>query len=186
MLSLTTLVGEAGVAALKDGDNGESGEAPGRREGVLTLIVTCLDVNAEGGSASRSRGFCSGVVGIVEMVGSESTFMAELLLRAAAGTSPAAGEGGDDIIVSTDRLRETLLREVRRRFRDEISLSSKGLGRVEQGSEETARSRESSGCRAPAIWLVQSKYLVKLLLGLHYGGSCARGDPAAAVQGLTC
>ena len=50
----------------------------------------------------------------------------------------------EEVAVSTDRLLEAPLREVRRRFRDEMSLSSKGFGRVEQGSEETARSLESS------------------------------------------
>lgn len=48
----------------------------------------------------------------------------------------------EDGMVSTDELLEPE-REVLRRFREEESPSSKGLGRVEQGSEETARSRGS-------------------------------------------
>jgi hypothetical protein len=50
----------------------------------------------------------------------------------------------EEFTVSTDRLLEGPLSEVRRRFLEETSLSSKGFGRVEQGSEETARSLESS------------------------------------------
>lgn len=49
-------------------------------------------------------------------------------------------EGG----VSIERLDEAPLAEVRRRLRaEEPSSSSKGFGRVEQGSEEPARSLDS-------------------------------------------
>lgn len=57
--------------------------------------------------------------------------------------------------VSIERLGEAPLREVRRRLRaEEPSSSSKGLGRVEQGSEETARSLDSDGDLAGwSIWM---------------------------------
>ncbi len=86
----------------------------------------------------------SGVVGVV---GSVSIFMAESFVASASGAeSPRAGESWEEVTVSTDWLRDGPPREweVRRRFRDDILLSSKGLGRVEAGSEETARSLESS------------------------------------------
>jgi len=69
----------------------------------------------------------------------------------------------EEVTLSTDLLREAPLREVRRRFREEISLSSKGLGRVEQGSEETARSLDWTGLEAWSIWLVQSETAGRLL-----------------------
>lgn len=53
-----------------------------------------------------------------------------------------------------ERLGEAPLREVRRRLRAEEPSSSKGLGRVEQGSEETARSLDSDGDLAGwSIWM---------------------------------
>jgi hypothetical protein len=74
---------------------------------------------------------------------SASIFIAESLWGSAA-ESPSVWEPCEGLTVSTDRLLEVPLREVRRRFRDEMSPSSKGFGRVEQGSEETARSLDSS------------------------------------------
>ncbi len=53
--------------------------------------------------------------------------------------------------MSTERLREAPVSEVRRRLRDD-SLSSKGFGLVEQGSEETARSLNSAS-EGRSIWL---------------------------------
>lgn len=50
-----------------------------------------------------------------------------------------------DFGLSTERLGEMPLREVRRRLRAEEPSSSKGFGRVEQGSEDTARSFDSDG-----------------------------------------
>jgi len=47
------------------------------------------------------------------------------------------------LAVSTDLLRDPP-RDIRGRFLEEASLSSKGFGRVEQGSEEAARSRDNS------------------------------------------
>jgi hypothetical protein len=81
------------------------------------------------------------------MARSESIFMAESLLSSMADV-PATGGLGEERIVSTDRLRESLARDVRRRFLEESSLSSKGFGRVEQGSEETARSLDGSAVEA--------------------------------------
>ena len=64
--------------------------------------------------------------------------------------SGMGSETSENLAVSTDLLldppRDTLCR-----FLEEWSLSSKGLRRVEQGSEETARSRDNSaGSRS--IW----------------------------------
>lgn len=68
---------------------------------------------------------------------------------------PTGDEGWEELVVSADWLCDAPPREVRRRFREERSLSSKGLGRVEQGSEETARSLGSSATEAWSIWVVQ-------------------------------
>ncbi len=133
-----------GVAASRVGDGGDGGDeriASRDCEGVRTLIVTRLE-RPVAGSASSSC--CSGVVG---MVGSESIFMAESLLGSGVDL-PVAGELGEESTVSTERLRESLASDVRRRFRDAESPSSKGLGRVEQGSEETARSLDGSAVEA--------------------------------------
>lgn len=60
----------------------------------------------------------------------------------------------EDLGDSTDRLREAPLREVRRRLRAEQPSSLKGFGRVEPGSEETARSLDSVGdFEADSIWM---------------------------------
>lgn len=73
--------------------------------------------------------------------------MAESLLSSGADL-PAAGELGE-LSVSSERLGESLAREVRRRLREmRRSSSSKGLGRVEQGSDETARSLDGSAVGA--------------------------------------
>lgn len=69
-----------------------------------------------------------------------------------------------------DLLLEAPLREVRRRFLEEISPSSKGLGRVEQGSEETARSLDWTGLEAGSIWLVQSEKAGRQLFLRKRGG----------------
>lgn len=130
-----------------EGDGGDEGIASRvcNCNGVRTFIVTRLDrgLETEVGSAA---GCCrSGVAG---MARSESIFMAESLLKSMAEV-PATGGLGEERRVSTDRLRESLARDVRRRFLEESSLSSsKGLGRVEQGSEETARSLDGSAVEA--------------------------------------
>lgn len=62
---------------------------------------------------------------------------------------------GESCGVSTERLGEAPLREVRRRLRAEDPSSSKGFGRVEQGSEETARSLDSDGdLEGRSIWML--------------------------------
>jgi hypothetical protein len=128
-----------------EGDGGDEGIAwrVCNCNGVRTFIVTRLDRGSEAGSAA---GCCrSGVAG---MAGSESIFMAESLLKSMADV-PATGGLEEERRVSTDRLRESLASDVRRRFLEEDSLSSsKGLGRVEQGSEETARSLDGSAVEA--------------------------------------
>lgn len=79
---------------------------------------------------------------------------------------------------STDLLRDPVC-EVRRRFRAEISLSPKGLGRVEQGSEETARSVESAeALESRSIWLVQTQ-MKELQVRLSKLGAFARDGSAA-------
>lgn len=55
------------------------------------------------------------------------------------------------VAVSTERLREPP-REVRWRFLEAAPLSSKGLGRPAQGSDEAARSRGSPAAGSPSIW----------------------------------
>lgn len=68
----------------------------------------------------------------------------------------AASVSSRDCTVSTDLLREPAW-EVRRRFRAEISPSVKGFGRVEQGSDETALSRDSEYLDSCSIWLAQTR-----------------------------
>ena len=106
--------------------------------------------------------------GVAGMAGSKSIFMAESHLCSGADV-PAAGEAGKELRVSADRLGDSLARDVRRRFREERSLSSKGLGRVEQGSEETARSLDGSAVEASAIGLVQEENLGKTALAPQTG-----------------
>jgi hypothetical protein len=101
-------------------------------------MVTRLELG--GGTGAASGSCCSGVLGLA---GSESIFMAESLVSSSAGV-PLEGERGEELTVSTERLRDPLARDVRRRFREDKSLSSKGLGRVEQGSKEAARSLDGS------------------------------------------
>jgi hypothetical protein len=76
------------------------------------------------------------------MASSTSIFMAESVFGSGANVL-VAGEAGGESRVSTERLRDPLAKDVRRRFLA-TSLSPKGLGRVEQGSEETARSLNGS------------------------------------------
>ena len=78
------------------------------------------------------------------VVGSVSSFMAESLWNSSAESLGNIGPS-EESTISRDRLREAPVSEVRRRFREETSVSSKGFGRVVQGSEETARSLDSSG-----------------------------------------
>lgn len=62
---------------------------------------------------------------------------------------------GESWGVSTERLGEAPLREVRRRLRAEEPSSSNGFGRVEQGSEETARSLDSDrDLEGWSIWIL--------------------------------
>jgi hypothetical protein len=56
------------------------------------------------------------------------------------------------LAVSTDLLRDPP-RDTRCRFLEEASLSSNGFGRVEQGSEEAARSRDNSA-GSWSIWQI--------------------------------
>jgi hypothetical protein len=136
-------VGGGGVAPVGEGDEADEGIASRLCDGVRTFIVTRLERSSEAGSVSICC--ASGVAG---MAGSESIFMAESLPGSGAGV-PVTGDLGEESRVSVDRLRESLAKEVRRRLREERrSPSSKGLGRVEQGSEETARSLDGSAVEA--------------------------------------
>lgn len=68
----------------------------------------------------------------------------------------SSGEGMESGVVSkADAVSTDLLREPPRdtlwRFLEEGPLSSKGLGRVEQGSEDAARSRDN-GAGSGSIW----------------------------------
>ena len=80
--------------------------------------------------------------------------------------------------VSADLLREPL-RESLCRFLEESSLSSKGFGRVvEQGSEETARSRDNSaGSRS--IWQMQTEAST---LNNGVGSCCSAAESLKASQ----
>lgn len=89
-----------------------------------------------------------------------------------------------------DLLREAPEREVRRRFREEMSPSSKGFGRVEQGSEETARSLDSTLLAAGgSIWLLQVvddgngtvARRKSYLRSAELGGSCQDAQDLASV-----
>jgi hypothetical protein len=103
------------------GEEGEDGIASrGCCEGVRTLIVTRLERGAEAGSPAGCC-FFSGVAGAG---GSESILMAESLRSSVIGVVSLFGELVDDLGVSTDRLREPLVKEVRRRFRDDKWSSS--------------------------------------------------------------
>ena len=126
------------------------------RDGVRTLIVTRLDLGSEG--ACEGEGGRWGVLG---EAGSESRFMTEEKEGSPRDPpwKPGLGETRSlsEVVLSTDLLREAPLREVRRRFREEISPSSKGLGRVEQGSDETARSLDCTGLESWSIWVTQKE-----------------------------
>ena len=105
------------------------------------LIVTLLEC----GSVIASRECEGGVLGAV------GSGVSTRIMAVSSGMSTREGED------STDLLRDPV-REVRRRFRADMSLSPKGLGRVEQGSEETARSVESAeALESSSIWLVQTQ-----------------------------
>lgn len=129
------------VAPVGEGDGADDeGIGSSGRDGVRTFMVTRLERGSEAGSTA----ICcrSGVMGLA---GSESMFMAESLLETGADVPP--GEPEEESGVSTERLRDPLAKDVRRRFLATL-LSSKGLGRVEQGSEETARSLDGSAVGA--------------------------------------
>lgn len=106
-------------------------------------MVTLLDVGSGGGWSELVR---VGVRG-----GAEST--PAFVLPSRRGVEGTGGALSDSQTVSTDLLRDSS-RETRCRFLEEGS--SKGLGRVEQGSEETARSRESSA-GVGSIWEVPKR-----------------------------
>jgi hypothetical protein len=125
-------------------------------------MVTLLEC----GSAVAPREFEGGVLG---MGGSG---VSTRMMAVSSGMSTRESED------STDLLRDPV-REVRRRFRAEISLSPKGLGRVEQGSEETARSVESAeALESRSIWLVQTQ-MKELQVRLSKLGAFARDGSAA-------
>jgi hypothetical protein len=111
------------------------------RDGVRTLIVTRLDRASVVGCVSLG----SGVWGVA---GSVWSFMVTESARSSESVVGSSPRDDGELLLST----ETPDGEVRRRFRDVVSLSSKGFGRVEQGSEETARSLGSRGL--PACWSI--------------------------------
>jgi hypothetical protein len=99
---------------------------------VRRFMVTRLEV----GSAGRwSRALGGGVVGRGE---GGSVGMSIVSSRGGMGS-----EMSEALAVSTDRLLEPP-RDTLCRFLEVWLFSSKGLGRVEQGSDETARSRDNS------------------------------------------
>lgn len=132
MLTLTSsLCGRAGV--------GDAGVAS-RLSALRRFRVTLLECGSVGGASTRGSG-CGGVLGIAGS--GASTFIIT-------ASDPSCSW---DVKLSTDLLREPEpVSEVRRRFRAQ-SPSSKGLGRVEEGSEEAARSRDSEALESCSIWL---------------------------------
>jgi hypothetical protein len=87
-----------------------------------------------------------------------------------------------DRMVSTDLLREPE-REVRRRFLAEtMSLSSKGLGRIELGSEERARSRGSEDPESPSICVMQTGLGEDRQLQTKLGAFAREGPAAGRLQ----
>ena len=102
-------------------------------------MVTQLGRVSEAGSRVVGRRW-----GVAGNGGSKSIFMAASL-RSSGVEMRLMGELVEESSVSTDRLRDPLASDVRRRFREQRSLSSSnGLGRVEHGSDETARSIDGS------------------------------------------
>lgn len=126
------------------GEGGDEGMGS-RGWAVRRLMVTLLDVGSGGGWSGWIR------VGVRGGAASTPTFVLPLpFLPSRRGVEGTGGALSDSQTVSTDLLRDSS-RETRCRFLEEGS--SKGLGRVEQGSEETARSRESSA-GVGSIWEV--------------------------------
>jgi hypothetical protein len=104
----------------------------------LRLIVTLLDVGSAVGMLDEVRvGVCGGGGSLL----SPSSLSSGVTERCVTVLTLAA---------STDLLREPPP-EIRCRFLEECSSLSKGFGRVEQGSEETARSRDNS-TDSRSIW----------------------------------
>lgn len=110
-------------------EGGEDGIASRGR--VRRFMVTLLEVGSAGEFSTVLR------VGVRGGGRSASGFALPSRSDIGSGMSEA-------LAVSTDLLRDEPLRDTRCRFLEEWSLSSKGFGRVEQGSEETARSRDNS------------------------------------------
>jgi hypothetical protein len=127
--SLVTLEGVVG-------EGGQEG-IDSRGRAVRRLMVTLLEVGS-GGGLGPMRG---GVRGGAEPVSD---------LEISSGEGMESGGVSKAEAVSTDLLREPP-RDTLWRFLEEGPLSSKGLGRVEQGSEEAARSRDN-GAGSGSIW----------------------------------
>lgn len=133
MLALVPVPSPA--SAILDGVGGEGGEEgiESSVRAVRRLMVTLLDV---GSGMRRPEGVWVGVRG------GAISFSASVLCSSRRGVN--GGRDSDSPTVSTDPLRESP-RDTRRRLREEFSSCSNGFARVdEQGSEETARSRDCS------------------------------------------
>lgn len=124
------------------GDGGEEGiESMGGA--VRRFMVTLLEVGSGDAPDLALGGVRGGTEPTSELGDSSTEGMESGVVSIAAA-------------VSADRLREPP-REVRWRFlEDGPLLSSKGLGRVEQGSEEAARSRDNVA-GSGSIWPVGSE-----------------------------
>lgn len=130
------------------------GEGEGGKDGSSSfwdafrrLIVTMLDDGSVIGSHNGLRGS-----GVFRMAGSGRAFAAVWRVETT-GSVPRMMELADSLMgftVSTEVVGEPET-EVRCRFRDATSLSSKGFGRVELGSAETARSERSGDSRVGSI-----------------------------------
>jgi hypothetical protein len=126
------------------GDVGDASTASGGRVELRILIVTRLG-SCSTVDGSLARVSCSGVRGCAVCMAAYGPVLV------VPTSVTARGESG----LSADLLGELMVSEVRRRFLDDTSASSKGFGRVEHGSEDTARSLESADGEGWSIGIKQ-------------------------------
>lgn len=112
----------------------------------------------DGGSATEGRGRTESVSRVVEL---EESRMGFTVSRELAGDPE---------------------REVRRRLRDEISLSSKGFGRVELASAEAERSGRSGDLEVGSIGIVKKRGQRGRGVKVQRRHTVARDAPAIAAQ----
>lgn len=167
----------AGPLVLGEGETGEE-DASSIRGALRRFIVTMLDEASVAGSCETHR--CSGVWGVM---GSWWIFAAGASSERRG--SPSRVEDLEDSLIGLTVSWEAPgepEREVRRRFREEMSPSSKGLGRVELGSAESARSGWSRGLETRSIGVVQDGGRRARSVEVQRRHTVARDAPATAAQ----